>query len=73
MYGRFAYVLASVMKTICTSRPKEMTTHSSILAWKIPWTEGPGKLQSMGCIESDMTDYARMPYRTKVKQFYFPF
>ena len=27
---------------------KEMTTHSSILAWKIPWTEEPGKLQSMG-------------------------
>ena len=27
---------------------KEMTTHSSILAWKIPWTEDPGRLQSMG-------------------------
>ena len=27
---------------------KEMTTHSSILAWKIPWTEEPGRLQSMG-------------------------
>ena len=27
---------------------KEMATHSSTLAWKIPWTEGPGKLQSMG-------------------------
>ena len=27
---------------------KEMATHSSILAWKIPWTEKPGKLQSMG-------------------------
>ena len=26
---------------------KEMATHSSILAWKIPWTEGPGRLQSM--------------------------
>ena len=26
---------------------KEMATHSSILAWKIPWTEGPGGLQSM--------------------------
>ena len=26
---------------------KEMTTHSSILAWKIPWTEEPGRLQSM--------------------------
>ena len=27
---------------------KEMATHSSTLAWKIPWTEEPGKLQSMG-------------------------
>ena len=27
---------------------KEMATHSSILAWKIPWTEEPSRLQSMG-------------------------
>ena len=27
---------------------KEMATHSSILAWKIPWTEEPGGLQCMG-------------------------
>ena len=27
---------------------KEVVTHSSILAWKIPWTEEPGRLQSMG-------------------------
>ena len=27
---------------------KEMATHSSSLAWKIPWTEEPGGLQSMG-------------------------
>ena len=27
---------------------KEMATHSSTLAWKIPWTEEPGKLQSIG-------------------------
>jgi len=27
---------------------KEMTTHSSFLAWKIPWTEEPARLQSMG-------------------------
>ena len=27
---------------------EEMATHSSILAWKIPWTEKPGRLQSMG-------------------------
>ena len=34
---------------------KEMATHSSILAWIIPWTEEPGKLQFMGFNESDMT------------------
>ena len=27
---------------------KEMATHSSILAWRIPWTEEPGRVQSMG-------------------------
>ena len=27
---------------------KEMATHSSTVAWKIPWTEEPGRLQSMG-------------------------
>ena len=27
---------------------KQMVTHSSTLAWKIPWTEEPGRLQSMG-------------------------
>ena len=34
---------------------KGMATHSSILAWEIPWTEDPGGLQSMGSQESDMT------------------
>ena len=32
---------------------KAMAPHSSTLAWKIPWTEEPGGLQSMGSIESD--------------------
>ena len=35
---------------------KEMATHSSILAWKIPWMEEPGRLQSMGHKESDRTE-----------------
>ena len=30
------------------SLEKEMATHSSILAWRIPWTEEPSKLQSVG-------------------------
>ena len=34
---------------------KETATHSSILAWKIPWTEEAGGLQSMGSQESDTT------------------
>ena len=33
-----------------------MTTHTSILAWIIPWTEEPGRLQPMGSKESDMTE-----------------
>ena len=35
---------------------ESMTTHSSILAWRIPWTEEPDRLQSMGNKESDMTE-----------------
>ena len=34
---------------------KEMAIHSSILAWKIPWTEERGGLQSKGSQESDTT------------------
>ena len=34
---------------------KEMAIHSSILAWKIPWTEEPSGLQSMGPQQLDMT------------------
>ena len=34
---------------------KEIAAHSSILAWKIPWTEEPGRLQSLGSQESDRT------------------
>ena len=36
---------------------KGMVTHSSILAWKIPWTEEPGGLQSMGSKELDTTKH----------------
>ena len=35
---------------------KEMATYSRILAWKIPWTEEPGRLQSVGLKESDRTE-----------------
>ena len=38
------------VQSLCTEDPLEMgmATHSSILAWRIPWTEKPGRLQSMG-------------------------
>ena len=43
---------------------KEMATLSNILAWEIPCTEEPGRLQSMGSQESDTTE------ATKQQQFY---
>ena len=35
---------------------KEIATHSSILAWKIPWMENPGRLRSMGSQRVDMIE-----------------
>ena len=35
---------------------KRMATHSSLLAWRIPWTEEPGRLHSMGLQESYMIE-----------------
>ena len=42
------------------SLEKEMTSHSRILAWRIPWTEEPGRLQSMGSqgVRHDLSDCA---------------
>ena len=42
-----------------------MATHSSILAWGIPWTEEPGGLQSMECEESDMTDRLTLSFHDR--------
>ena len=36
---------------------EDMATHSSILAWRIPWTEEPGGLQFVGITESDVTEW----------------
>ena len=47
---------------------KEMATHSSILAWEIPWTEEPGGLQSIGHKESDTTEQLR---HTVLQGFFF--
>ena len=41
---------------------KGKATHSSILAWRIPGTEEPGRLQSMGCKESDMTEIITLTF-----------
>ena len=35
---------------------EEMSTDGNILAWEIPWTEEPGRLQSMSCKELDTTE-----------------
>ena len=42
---------------LCLEDPleKEMATHSSVLAWKIPWTEETGRIQFMRLQELDMT------------------
>ena len=51
---------ADVLNQISSSLPllpeKAMAPHSSTTAWKIPWTEEPGRLQSMGLLESDTTE-----------------
>ena len=43
-------------RTQCEQSEKAMAPNSSTLTWKIPWTEGSGGLQSMGSLESDMTE-----------------
>ena len=50
-----------------------MATHSSILAWRIPWTEEPGRQQSIGLqrVRQDWSDLADMhihQYKIKVKK-----
>ena len=39
-----------------------MATHSSTFAWKIPWTEEPGGLQSMRSLGTDMTERLHFPF-----------
>ena len=47
--------LPAMQETWVQSLEKEMATLPSTLAWKIPWTEEPGGLQSVGLQESDAT------------------
>ena len=44
---------------------KGMATHSTILAWRIPWTEKPGELQSMGS-QKVRHDYATNTHTDKI-------
>ena len=48
--GFYVYVLETLSWSLGWEDPleKSMVTHSSILTWRIPWTEEPGRLQSMG-------------------------
>ena len=53
-YGSFS---PNFLRNLYTVLPeKTMAPHSSTLAWKIPWMEEPGRLQSMGRQESDTTE-----------------
>ena len=56
---RIAHNITSLMDHV----EKAMATHSSTVAWKITWTEEPGRLQSMGVVKS----------RTRLSDFTFPF
>ena len=51
---------------------KEMATHSSILAWRIPWTEETCGLQSMGSQESDMTEWFWLDWKTSREVLFLP-
>ena len=50
---------------------KEMVTHSSILAWRIPWTEKPGRLQPTGSQKSDMTERLHLSFLIIIIFFFF--
>ena len=52
------------------SLQEEMATHSSILVWRIPWTEGPGGLQSMGRKELDTTGRLWVTHFLEINLFY---
>ena len=49
---------------------KALATHYSTLAWKIPGTEGPGRLQSMGCCE-DLDTTERLHFQFSLSTFMY--
>ena len=52
---------------------KAMATHSSILAWRIPWTEEPGRLQFMGHKELDTTEQISLTHSMYLEVRFSPF
>ena len=53
---QLSYQGSPIIEVLQFSSEKAMAPHSSTLAWKIPWTEKPSRLQSRGCYESDTTE-----------------
>ena len=52
------------------SLEKGISTHSSILAWKLPWAEEPGRLQPMGSQGSDTTEWLTLSLFTYIIKLY---
>ena len=50
------------MITLRGKTEKAVAPHSSTPAWKIPWMEEPGRLKSMGSLESDTTERLHFPF-----------
>ena len=44
--------LRQIVIALCSKRELRLATHSSVVAWEIPWTEESGRLQSMGLQKS---------------------
>ena len=66
-------MLETHVRSLCGEDPleKEMGPHSSTLAWKIPWTEEPGWLQSMESQELDTTEQLHTHTHTGVYAYLF--
>ena len=47
---KWYFIVVLICISLMTDVEKAMAPHSSTLAWKIPWTEEPGRLQSMGSL-----------------------
>ena len=62
---RFYQLLSPIFHCLVSFSEKAMATHPSTLAWKIPWTEAPGRLQSLGSLR------ARHDWATSLSLFTF--